>query len=346
MDLTEMRKIVAGLSKEDLQQFKNVIDETLIGGIDFKAFMVQVIEQKFSDGLICPRCRSKHIIKNGFNRRKVQRYLCKDCGGFVPTTKTVFANSKLSAGIWLKYAECMNQRMTLRETAKAVRVCLKTAFNMRHKILEAVKCSMDVDDLNGILEMDESFFAESFKGNHKKGNPNWKAPRVGGVSRKRGKEVHFRGISHEQVCISSAMDRNGGLVLVPVCNGRLTTSALTGLYNGKVKPQSTICTDSHNAYKKFAETIPADLIQIERGRHKKGVYHINHINSLHNKLKQWMKPLHGVATKYLTHYMYWFNWVEHNSKVSSTKRGEQLLLDSFSSRIIYTQKDVRNTKAF
>ncbi|SCI92325.1 Transposase and inactivated derivatives [uncultured Flavonifractor sp.] len=99
MDLTEIKKIIAGLSKEDLQQLKNVIDETLIGGIDFKAFMVQVIEQKFSDGLICPRCHSKHIIKNGFTGRKVQRYLCKDCGGFVPTTKTVFANSKLSAGI-------------------------------------------------------------------------------------------------------------------------------------------------------------------------------------------------------------------------------------------------------
>ena len=100
------------------------------------------------------------------------------------------------------------------------------------------------------------------------------------------------------------MDRNGGLVLVPVCNGRLTTSALTELYNGEVEPQSIICTASHNAYKKFAETISADLIQIERGQHKKGVYHIDHINSLHNKLKQWMKPLHGVATKYLTHYMY------------------------------------------
>lgn len=28
MDIIEMRKVVAGLPKEDLQQFKNVMDET------------------------------------------------------------------------------------------------------------------------------------------------------------------------------------------------------------------------------------------------------------------------------------------------------------------------------
>lgn len=30
MDLTEIKKIIAGLSKEDLQQLKNVIDETFV----------------------------------------------------------------------------------------------------------------------------------------------------------------------------------------------------------------------------------------------------------------------------------------------------------------------------
>lgn len=121
------------------------------------------------------------------------------------------------------------------------------------------------------------------QGNHKKGNPNWKAPRKSGKSRKRGKQVEYRGISHEQICVSTAMDRNGALVIVPACNGRLTIKALSGLYEGKIEPNSTICTDSHSAYKKFAAAVPAELIQIEKGQHKKGIYHINNINSVTTK---------------------------------------------------------------
>lgn len=35
-----------------------------------------------------------------------------------------------------------------------------------------------------------------------------------------------------------------------------------------------------------------------------GVYHINHINALHSKLKLWMKRKYGIATKYIGNYRY------------------------------------------
>ena len=121
---------------------------------------------------------------------------------------------------------------------------------------------------------------------------------------------------------------------------------LDKLYDGKIEPNSTICADSHNAYKKFADGVPAELIQIERGQHKKGIYHINNINSMHSKIKTWIRPFNGVATKYLGHYMYWFNWCEKNRRVDCTEKDRRLILDSFSSTITYTQADVRATKAF
>ena len=346
MDMAVMQKIVDSLSVKELLAVKEKIEERLVRNIDFKEFMEQIIEQRFAEGLVCPRCGGKHIKKFGFDSRGNQRYSCKNCGTFIPTTKTVFANSKIPAGKWLKYAECMNRKYSLRKSAEIAEVSLKTAFNMRHKILEAIQQSMGIDELSGVVEMDETFFAESFKGNHKKGNPNWKAPRKSGKSRKRGKQVEYRGISHEQVCVSVAMDRNGALVTAPACNGRLTIKVLDKLYEGKIEPNSTICADSHNAYKKFADGVPADLIQIERGQHKKGIYHINNINSMHSKIKTWIRPFNGVATKYLGHYMYWFNWCEKNRRVDRTEKGRRLILDSFSSTITYTQADVRATKAF
>lgn len=236
--------------------------------------------------------------------------------------------------------------MTLRESAKAVGVCLKTSFYMRHKILTAIKEHIGIDHLGGVIEKDETFVAESFKGNHKKGNPYWKAPRDSGLSRQRGKEVDYRGISHEQVCISTALDRNGGIVLAPTGNGRLTTQQLNKVYKGKIEATSTICTDSHGAYKTFAKNIPADLVRIERGKRKKGIYHINHINALHSKLKLWMKRKYGVSTKYIDNYMYWFNWSERNRGVSRGTQGKSLIYDSISSMIVLTRGNIIETIPF
>ena len=33
----------------------------------------------FSDGKICPNCKSKNSIKNGFTANKKQQYVCKSC---------------------------------------------------------------------------------------------------------------------------------------------------------------------------------------------------------------------------------------------------------------------------
>lgn len=36
--------------------------------------------------------------------------------------------------------------------------------------------------MSGVIEMDETFAAESFKGSRKKGNPHWRASRENGLS--------------------------------------------------------------------------------------------------------------------------------------------------------------------
>lgn len=43
-------------------------------------------------------------------------------------------------------------------------------------------------------------------------------------SRKRGKQVKKRGISKEQVCIATAIDRQGNLIMELACKGILANS--------------------------------------------------------------------------------------------------------------------------
>lgn len=94
--------------------------------------------------------------------------------------------------------------------------------------------------IGDVVEMDECFIPVSYKGNHKKSG--FVMPRP---ARKRGKEVKKRGISSEQVCISSAIDRNGNIVLQPICTGRVTHNDLESLYKGHRYNNAIICTDSH-----------------------------------------------------------------------------------------------------
>ena len=68
------------------------------------------------------------------------------------------------------------------------------------------------------------FFAESFKGTRTDNMPR--------KSRKRGKEIKKRGISKEQICVATALDRQGNLIIEPLCKGRMTYKELENLYKG------------------------------------------------------------------------------------------------------------------
>lgn len=84
-----------------------------------------------------------------------------------------------------------------------------------------------------------------------------------------------------------------------VTKGRIKTNDLERLFKYRIDLYSVICTDSHKSYIKLAKDNVAERIQIASGKHKNGVYHISHVNSLHSKLEKWVKPFNGVATKYL-----------------------------------------------
>ena len=62
--------------------------------------------------------------------------------------------------------ESMTQSTTLRAIAKACGITLKTSFNWRHRFPEVLENDQS-DELGEIIELDETFFRESFKGQKK-----------------------------------------------------------------------------------------------------------------------------------------------------------------------------------
>ena len=72
---------------------------------------------------------------------------------------------------------------------------------LQHKFLDCIRAFID-----GIVEMEETFVTESFKYNHKKSGFKMLRP-----ARERGKQVKKRGISNEQICIATVIDRGRNL---------------------------------------------------------------------------------------------------------------------------------------
>ena len=64
-----------------------------------------------------------------------------------------------------------------------------------------------------------------------------------------------------------------------------------------------------SVYKKFSQKEELDLISLKGGKAKRGIYHIQHINSYHSELKRFLGFFKGVSTKYLNNYIVWNNLV-------------------------------------
>ena len=112
--------------------------------------------------------------------------------------------------------------------------------------------------------MDETYIAESFKGNHTKSG--FVMPRP---SRKRGKEVTKRGISSEQVCVLTSLDHQGNIDTELICKRRMKGSDLSRALEGHIEVGSILCTDSHQSYIKFVEEFGLAHKRIESGQRRR-----------------------------------------------------------------------------
>lgn len=161
-----------------------------------------------------------------------------------------------------------------------------------------------------MVEADETFFRYNRKGNFTKVRSYKKGVRTSTGRTTKQTKKKKRGLSRDQVAVGTALDRLGNLKMGLICTGRLQYPALKRFYEGHISANSTLCTDSAHGYATLSEELHLNHIKIESGKRKKDIYHIQHINSLHSRLKAFMSDFKGVATKHLQNYLYWFKFLE------------------------------------
>jgi transposase-like protein len=257
--------------------------------------VVAELGQRRVDSISCPHCGSRDVVHWG-KASALPRYRCKGCQRtFNALTKTPLAGLRMKDK-WPAQAAAMIDGVSIAKAAKRCDVDYTTAFRWRHRFLMSLAGDKPVA-LSGIVEGDETFILESFKGK-RSGLPR--------KARKRGGKSAKRGISAEQIPVIVARDRHGATTdaVLPKLNRVSITAALGGI----VTSANEFCCDGGSAIVAFARRagIPTHILPVPGKPNPQAPdFHINNVNAYHSRLKEWLRPFHGVATKNLPNYLGW-----------------------------------------
>ena len=248
----------------------------------------------------CPHCAS-HSLQRWGHVSGLPRYRCKDCRrSFNALTGTPLARLRKKER-WAAQAQALMTGESVVEAAKRCDVAVSTAFRWRHRFLSAPALDKPAQ-LSGIVEADETYIRESFKGKRSD------LPRP---ARKRGRRIKKRGLAAEQIGVLVARDRSGKTTdAVLAAHDR---TSITAALAGVVTPANQLCCDGGKPIVGFARRakIPCCILP-KPGSPMPGAptLHINNVNAYHGRLKEWLRPFHGVATVNLPNYLGWRRTIE------------------------------------
>lgn len=296
--MTQLLELIQQLTPEQKRCIKGLLDQNDYLKDEPKSLFDR-IEENFCSHPHCPHCNSTSNNKWGKQANK-QRFKCIDC----KKTFTSFTNTELSGIHYIdvldQYLECMLAGMSLRKAARHCSISLDTSFHFRHRLMSLLADNKS-EHLEGIVEIDETFFRLSHKG--QRGMK--KARKRGGSSCYKKNGVKKSRI--KQVPVLVACDRQGNII-----DGVLTRLSGDELYrhlNGCIKPGTPLCADAHLAHEWVAKKLKVvlkELVSSSKIAVLEGVFHIQHVNGYHSTLKRWINcTLCGVATKNLTKYLGW-----------------------------------------
>ncbi|HZZ24958.1 MAG TPA: IS1595 family transposase [Roseiarcus sp.] len=196
---------------------------------------------------------------------------------------------------WLDHARAMIEGKSLAKTAQLCGVHPTTAFRWRHRFLRAPAVNKP-RSLSGIVEADETFVLESFKG-------RWSdLPRP---ARKRGGKARHPGPYQDNIPVLVARDRKGATfdAVLPQRGFHRKSACRRGHTR---QPSDRRRRPANRRLRPHRAGIPFHAVLAPGKPAPQAPHlHINNVNAYHGRLKQWLNRFNGVATKNLPNYLGW-----------------------------------------
>ena len=179
-------------------------------------------------------------------------------------------------------------RVCLRKASKRARVSLDTSFPLASPV-----CGNRL--LNGIVEADETLIRKSAKGSR---------GLVGRVSRKRGgkpKKTETPADDHKIVLVARERHKATSDRILYDLEAHSFDKALDPL----MARDAVLVTAGRPCYITFARERDISHVKLValKGERVSDVFHIQNVNAYVSRLKGWMAPFRGVASKYLANYL-------------------------------------------
>jgi hypothetical protein len=196
-------------------------------------------------------------------------------------TKTPLANLH-KKGRWYNFSQCLLDGLSVRKCGEECGIHFNTAFKWRHRFLKNLN-KIKPEELNGIVEIDNQCFKESFKGSKK-------------TPKRPLKDIH----------VIFSKDRNGSCFDSIIFE--LKSTNIRSKLKDIVKKDSLICSNQIVEIEKFANKENLSIKFNNTNSREEAIRNIIHtqtVSKYYNNFIDWLDRFKGVATKYLNNYLSW-----------------------------------------
>lgn len=285
-------------------------------------------EIRWNGLVICPYCDSEHTRITESERG---RHSCKNCNkSFTVFIDTIFEDTHLPLPKWfMAISLALNSKMGI--SAKALQRHLGLTYKTAYYTLMRIRIGMLMPntELNGIIEMDESYFGGKPR---KEGSPLPKnRPSISTNFTKRG-----RGTS--KISVAGMVER-GGAVKTKVLEKLTKRNLLAMLRNYATSDESLLMTDSFPSYKAMDSYI--ERLEVNHSKQfSKGMVHINTIEGFWSYVKNGIRGNYrAISPKYLPLYLVQYEYLY------STRNDKGNQFKSYLKNALSTDKQLEHWKA-
>ncbi len=271
-----------------------------------------LIVRRWPEGVVCPRCGNPKV----YALASGHHWQCTQCAPGGPTgyrfshlTGTIFENTNKPLKDWFRVVHLM---LVSKKGMSALQIkrymgfgSYETAWLMCHKVRVAL--TEDIDQLAGIVEVDETFVGGLAKNRHKD---------------KRGDGSSGTGGAGKSIIVG-AVKRKGNVVARAIAN--VQSETLTAFVREAVSHKvSLLCTDAFPGYRKLAREYPIHSVDHAKGQYVVGAVHTQTIEGFLSLIKRGiMGNFHKVSRKYLPLYVAEFQF-RYNNRLNVNIFGEAI----------------------
>lgn len=238
---------------------------------------------RWPDGILCPRCNSKHIVKFSPYKNTMHRYVCKNCRRtFTDLTGTIFECSNMKIGEWFYIARELHRGISINQISKELGRSYRHVMNAAHKIMDNVFMKRLIELSGDDVEVDEVYQSAGSKGTRQ----TEREPR------KRGLRLKGRGTyNKDKPPIVAAVQRGGNTVIEVFKQfNKANIDAFLYFITGRF-----IHTDDYRVYDHLDETMMHVSTNHSKREYSRSYIHSNTAEGMFADLRTWLRRYKGVC---------------------------------------------------